>query len=68
MLKGTFIDKMFFLSGGIEPGDEQKLLDFAKEPEATKLFAIDINSKFEVSAGVKNLEKIKSFVSNLRKE
>ena len=68
MLKGTFIDKMFFLSGGIEPGDEQKLLDFAKEPEATKLFAIDINSKFEVSAGVKNLEKIKSFVSNLRNE
>jgi phosphoribosylanthranilate isomerase len=57
---------MFFLSGGIEPGDEEKLKAFAKEPEAKKLFAIDINSKFELSAGVKDMERIKKFVDAIR--
>lgn len=66
MLKGASIDKMFFLSGGIEPGDEEKLKEFAQEETAKKLFAIDINSRFEISAGVKNIEKVKSFVEKMR--
>ena len=57
VLKKSVIDKLFFLSGGIEPGDEEKLKEFMKEPVAKKLFAIDINSKFEVTAGVKDMEK-----------
>lgn len=66
VLKGTTFDKLFFLSGGIEPGDEERLKAFAKEPEAKKLFAIDINSKFEIGAGVKNMEKLKQFVDHLK--
>jgi phosphoribosylanthranilate isomerase len=66
VLKGKSIDKLFFLSGGIEPGDEEKLEEFAADPVAKKLFAIDINSKFEVSAGVKNMEKIKQLVERLK--
>jgi phosphoribosylanthranilate isomerase len=67
ILKGTVINKLFFLSGGIEPGDEEALSAFELLPEAKKLFAIDINSKFEVSAGVKNMEKVKEFVSIMKK-
>jgi phosphoribosylanthranilate isomerase len=66
VLKNVNINKLFFLSGGIEPGDEQKLKDFAKEEAANKLFAIDINSRFEVSAGVKDITKVKTFVKNIK--
>ncbi len=66
VLKSVHIDKLYFLSGGIEPGDEEKILGFAALPEAKKLFAVDINSKFEVSAGVKNMELVREFVKKLR--
>jgi phosphoribosylanthranilate isomerase len=66
VLKGSTINKLFFLSGGIEPGDEEKLKAFESEQVAKKLFAVDINSKFEVSAGVKNIDKIRQFVNNLK--
>lgn len=65
-LKGVNINKLFILSGGIEPGDEEKLRAFENEDATRKLFSIDINSKFEISAGVKNMEKVKAFVGNLK--
>lgn len=66
VLKGINIDKLFLLSGGIEPGDEEKIKTFAAQPEAGKLFAVDINSKFEVGAGVKNMEKVKEFAKKIK--
>ena len=66
LLKAATIDKLFFLSGGIEPGDEEKLKEFIQLPVAKKLFAIDINSKFEVSAGIKDMIKVKNFVEGMR--
>lgn len=65
VLSETAINKPFLLSGGIEPGDEGKLKKFQQEPVAKNLFAIDINSKFEISAGVKNMEKVKDFCEKL---
>lgn len=67
LLKNARIDKLFFLSGGIEPGDEEKLREFMKEPVAKKLFAVDINSRFEISAGVKDMVRVKKFVEAMRK-
>lgn len=66
MLKAETIGKPFFLSGGIEPGDEERLKEFANEPVAKALFAIDINSKFEISPGIKDLGKIKNFVDRIK--
>jgi phosphoribosylanthranilate isomerase len=66
ILRKAAIDKLYFLSGGIEPGDEANLKEFMKEPVAKKLFAIDINSKFEVSAGIKDMDKVKKFVTALK--
>jgi phosphoribosylanthranilate isomerase len=66
VLKGTNTNKLFFLSGGIEPGDEEKLKEFEATAEGKKLFAVDINSKFELSAGVKNMEKVKAFVQKIK--
>ena len=66
VLKKASIEKLFFLSGGIEPGDEERLKEFMKEPVAKKLFSVDINSKFEIGAGVKDMEKVKMFVKTLK--
>ena len=65
VLKNETIGKPFFLSGGIEPGDEEKLKEFSEEPVAKALFAVDINSRFEVSPGIKDMEKVKQFTKNL---
>jgi phosphoribosylanthranilate isomerase len=66
VLKGLNIRKPFFLSGGIQPEDIEQLKAFARESVAKDLFAIDINSKFEISPGIKDMEKIKDFVIKLK--
>ena len=66
-LKNSTIDKLFFLSGGIEAGDEEKLKAFIDNDLSKKLFAVDINSRFEISPGVKDMEKVRTFVENLKK-
>ena len=66
ILKGENVRKPFFLSGGIQPDDVALLKDFEKESVAKDLFAIDINSKFEVAAGLKNMDAIKTFVQSIK--
>ena len=66
MLQGQTIGKPFFFSGGIEPGDEDKLKTFTAEPVAKALFAIDINSKFELAPGIKEMDKVRLFADNLK--
>ncbi len=66
VLNNFSIDKIYFLSGGIEHDDVKKLKEFSAEDAARKLFAIDINSKFEISAGVKDMMKVRQFVDGLR--
>jgi phosphoribosylanthranilate isomerase len=66
ILKTTTLNKLFFLSGGIEPEDAEKLSLFAKEPVCKKLFSIDINSKFEIEPGIKDMEKIKKMIAELK--
>lgn len=64
-LKNITIGKPYFLSGGIQPDDVEKLKEFSKEPSSKALFAVDINSKFEVSPGVKDMQKVKTFIKEL---
>jgi phosphoribosylanthranilate isomerase len=68
ILKGTKINKPFFLSGGIEPSDAQSIKAFMKETVAKDLFAVDINSRFETSPGIKDMTLIKNFVRELNEE
>ena len=64
----------YFLSGGISLENIKNLQNFVKvnmreNKTLTKLntpFALDINSKFEIEPGIKNLEKIKIFKSLLK--
>ncbi len=66
VLKGLNIGKPFFLSGGIEANDTDKLKDFSKEPVAKDLFSIDVNSKFEISPGIKDMEALSSFIQSVK--
>ncbi|GAC1441453.1 MAG: phosphoribosylanthranilate isomerase [Sediminibacterium sp.] len=66
VLKGLDIRKSFFLSGGIQPDDTSLLQAFAKEPVAKDLFSIDVNSRFELSPGIKDMEKLQSFVAAIK--
>jgi len=52
----------FFLSGGIGLDDLAVVLNF-NHPQ---LFGIDINSGFEISPGLKDVEKVKNFISGIR--
>jgi phosphoribosylanthranilate isomerase len=65
MLQKSPPAKPYFLSGGIEPGDEESLKEFATTAAGEKLFAIDINSRFEVGPGVKDMGRIKLFAEKI---
>jgi phosphoribosylanthranilate isomerase len=68
VLKGLNIRKPFFLAGGIAVDDADELKKFSQNAVAKDLFAIDINSKFEVAPGVKDLEMIRIFKERLKEE
>ena len=66
LLKGLNIGKPFFLSGGIEEGDISKIKELTTEAVAKDLFSIDVNSKFEISPGIKDIEKLKKFIAEVK--
>ena len=53
----------FFLSGGLELQDAEAIKALQQKNRA--LFAIDINSKFELQPGLKDLNKINSLINLL---
>ncbi len=66
VLKNENFRKPFFLSGGIAPEDVGNINEFQQLPVAKDLFAVDINSRFEHHAGVKDIEKVKAFISEIK--
>ena len=56
--------KPFFLSGGIGIEEIEAVKEIAKTN--LPLYAIDVNSKFEIEPGLKNIEKLNSFKNNLK--
>ncbi|HZH65069.1 MAG TPA: phosphoribosylanthranilate isomerase [Flavisolibacter sp.] len=64
-LKGIRVGKPFFLSGGIEPGDAGLVKAFMKDPVAKDLMVVDINSRFEMAPGIKDMGKVQQFITEL---
>ena len=52
----------FLLSGGIGPDDASRLHAF----HHPKCIGIDLNSRFEIEPGVKNVEKLKGFLNEIQ--
>lgn len=61
LLQNAHINKPFFLSGGIGPEDIETIKKF----QHPYLYAIDINSKFESSVGVKKMDVLQRFLNEL---
>jgi len=57
--------KPFFLSGGIGIDQLEKIKEFKKSEASKYCHAIDVNSKFELEAGLKNSEELKEFKSHI---
>ena len=53
--------KPFFLSGGIGLDQIDKLSEFLDSKASTYCYAVDVNSKFEIEPGLKNVEDLKRF-------
>jgi len=65
VLKDYHSTKPFFLSGGIGLNQIEKLKEFQKSEASKYCYAIDVNSKFEIEAGLKNIENLKDFKKEL---
>ncbi|GMO32146.1 MAG: phosphoribosylanthranilate isomerase [Candidatus Azobacteroides pseudotrichonymphae] len=50
----------FFLSGGIGNNDVETI----KQLKNPQLYGIDLNSQFEIKPGLKDIDKLQSFISN----
>jgi len=62
LIKKTNFNKPFFLSGGIGINDVQGIQVLKAATAGKDLVALDLNSKFETSPGIKNIELIKTFI------
>ena len=62
ILKKAKIEKPFFLSGGIGSDDAAKIKAFS-HPD---FFAIDVNSKFELSPGLKDMAAVLKFLQGFK--
>lgn len=56
------LEKPYFLSGGVSLENISEIEKINQKP-----FALDVNSKFEISAGVKDLEKVKNLILKVKK-
>lgn len=61
VLKEAAINKPFFLSGGIGLEDIEKVKAF----QHPYFYAVDVNSRFEVGPGVKNMDQVARFIKEL---
>ncbi len=61
LLKNYPSSKPYFLSGGIGLDEVPQLIRFMESPEAVHCHALDVNSRFEIEPGVKNIQELLLF-------
>jgi phosphoribosylanthranilate isomerase len=57
--------KPFFLSGGIGLDELKKIKKFKDNPASKYCYALDVNSKFEIEPGLKDIKKLKEFKNQI---
>lgn len=66
IIENIEFNKSFLLSGGIGLEDVAQLKEFASGKHSKEFFAVDVNSKFEVNPGVKDMNMVRQFVDALK--
>lgn len=64
LLKKANLQKPYFLSGGLGMEDLKRVQDFAASEK--NFFSLDVNSRFELSPGVKDMAKLKDFIRSIK--
>lgn len=62
VISGYDFPHPFFLSGGISPEDISQILEI-RHPF---LYGVDLNSRFEIEPGLKDVEMLKKFITGIR--
>ncbi|GAA4886112.1 phosphoribosylanthranilate isomerase [Flaviramulus aquimarinus] len=57
--------KPFFLSGGLGINEIENIKQFSNSKASKYCYALDLNSKFEIEPGLKNISILKKFKKNL---
>ena len=57
-------DTPFLLSGGIGPDDTGRILDY----HHPKCIGVDLNSRFEIEPGIKDITKLKTFLNDVKQD
>lgn len=68
ILERYALNKKYFLSGGIGLETTENLSDFFEKDYSEKCIALDLNSRFEDSPGLKNSNKLKEFIELLKQK
>lgn len=63
VLKKYHLETPFFLSGGISSDDIDAIKEITNS--GLPIYGLDINSKFEIEPGLKNIEAVRRFKNNL---
>ncbi len=58
--------KPFFLSGGIGIEEVDKIKSFLQTSASKYCYALDVNSKFEIEPGLKDTDKLKQFIDQIK--
>jgi len=66
VLKDYPSTKPYFLSGGIGLKSVKTIKAFIESPASKYCYAIDVNSKFEIEPGLKNIEELEKFKHELQ--
>ena len=64
LVKEVHIQKPFFLSGGIGLDDASSVLTF--RDDTPLCYAVDVNSRFEIEPGIKNMGLVRQFVDSIK--
>lgn len=64
IIKEAHIQKPFFLSGGIGPDDASSVLNLRDDNPFCH--AVDVNSRFEIEPGLKNMLLVRQFVDSIK--
>ena len=57
-------EKPFFLAGGIDSENAHQAIEI----KGLKIYSLDVNSKFEIKPGLKNIEKLEELMSIIKPE
>jgi phosphoribosylanthranilate isomerase len=62
LLNGYNNSKPIFLSGGIDSDDASEIMELSH----LNIYSLDINSRFETEPGLKDIDKLNTFINNIR--